>query len=75
MKTRQGFKYYKLNEYRGAWERSGYLLQFSEVAEFNRLINELNYTFEKAFTRLTGKDMSEFRDVSLVVEYLPNEKE
>jgi hypothetical protein len=64
------FQFKKYNEYRGAWEDAGFLLMPGEVKEFHTMI-ERGLSFDYAFTRLTGKAMSELQGIKLVVEYHP----
>ena len=72
--TRQRFEFQKYNEYRGAWEKAGYLLMPKEVEEFHYYLNELEWSYDRAFERVTSKYVNDdagnaiYRDITLVVE-------
>lgn len=70
MKSRQYFKYDKYNEQRGAFEEAGYLLMLEDVTEYKRLVSEVDFTPMEAFMRLTGKDVSELKNIRLIQEWV-----
>lgn len=71
MRTRQYFQFDKVDDHKGSWVQSGYLLMPGEVDEFKSLVELLGFPY--AFSRITGKDFTEFRNVKLVVEIIPEE--
>lgn len=70
MRTRQYFKFEKIDESKGAWVESGYLLMPNEVTEFERLMSDrVGFSFNQAFQRLTGRDANDgIRNVTLFLE-------
>lgn len=68
MKTRQYFQAKRFNAYSGSWEDWGNLLLPSDVDQFKELVSVIG--FDKAFTRMTGKNIEDFRDIRLVQEFL-----
>jgi hypothetical protein len=70
VKTKQYFKYKYYNDYKGAYDDSGYLVVPDEVEYFKKLVNELGFTYEKAFERITGRDSTRTKDLTLIVEYV-----
>ena len=72
--TRQRFEFEKYSAESGQWVKAGYLLMPDEVTEFHHYLNELEWSYDKAFERLTGKAISDdfnnrvYRDIVLVVE-------
>jgi hypothetical protein len=72
--TRQRFEFQKYDAYRGTWEKAGYLLMPNEVEEFHRYLNELDWSFDRAFERVTGKAINDetnqaiYKDIALIVE-------
>lgn len=72
--TRQRFEFEKYDSYRGAWVKAGYLLMPDEVIEFHRYLNDLEWSYDRSFERVTGKCVNDdsgqavYRDITLVVE-------
>jgi hypothetical protein len=71
---RQRFEFQKYDSNTGQWQLAGYLLMPNEVTEFYHYINDLEFTFDKTFERITNKVIigdngnAYYRDIKLVVE-------
>ena len=72
--TRQRFEFQKYNAHSGAWELAGYLLMPKEIEEFHYYLKELEWSYDKAFERITNKAIfnddnnAVYRDITLIVE-------